>query len=91
MICRTESFWKSMSATLSKLTRNPTEILLIFVLQRFLISSVQNSIYSKHPLTYQGSSVGSQHTKHTLQVKHMALSSPDEVGYRNKTKHLKFI
>ena len=25
----------------------------------------------------QGSSVGSQHTRHTLQVKHMALSSPD--------------
>lgn len=30
--------------------------------------------------THQGSSVGSQQTRHTLQVKHMALSSPDEAG-----------
>jgi hypothetical protein len=30
--------------------------------------------------TYQGSSVGSQQTRHTLQVKHMALSSPEEAG-----------
>lgn len=31
-------------------------------------------------LTHHGSSVGSQQTRHTLQVKHMALSSPVEAG-----------
>lgn len=30
--------------------------------------------------THHGSSVGSQQTRHTLQVKHMALSSPVEAG-----------
>jgi len=32
-------------------------------------------------VTYHGSSVGSQQTRHTLQVKHMARSSPVELGW----------
>lgn len=41
--------------------------------------------------THQGSSVGSQQTRHTLQVKHMALSSPDEAGciFTKKTEKVK--
>lgn len=40
------------------------------------------SLLCTETLTHQGSSVGSQQTRHTLQVKHMALSSPDEAGYK---------
>jgi hypothetical protein len=32
-------------------------------------------------VTYHGSSVGSQQTRQTLQVKHMARSSPVELGW----------
>jgi hypothetical protein len=41
----------------------------------FLPFNVQRQI-----VTYHGSSVGSQQTRQTLQVKHMARSSPVELG-----------
>lgn len=44
-----------------------------------------STFYSHH-----GSSVGSQHTKHTLHVKHMARSSPDEAGCKKKRQNAKF-
>jgi len=43
---------------------------------RFLPFNIQSP-----NVTYHGSSVGSQQTRHTLQVKHMARSSPVELGW----------